>query len=190
MSRTRTGVRQSRVLSALVLSALVLSALVLSGCAAEVVPAAKPSWAAVDPPEVAVTDEVRVDGTDLEDGTYWADVRPVSGSDAVVFRVTRVRFGDACERWAAETLRENACLNDYGVEEYPEAFVSLSPYARVSVARPEAPGANLLVDAATLGHLVAGDIVVLPDGYEWVPFPFVVTVTEGTVAEAHQFWVP
>lgn len=153
-------------------------------------PAAKPSWETTRPPQVSETDEVRVDGNDLEDGTYWADVRSVSGGDDIVFRVTRVRFGAACERWAAETLREDACLNDYGVEEYPEAFVALSPYATVSVAEPDAPGRNLLVDAATLRLLVLGEDITVPGRYAWVPFPFVVTVEAGTVAEAHQLWVP
>jgi hypothetical protein len=114
----------------------------------------------------------------------------VSGAADIVFRVTRVRFGEACLAWAAEMLREDACLNDYGVEEYPEAFVSISPLARVSVAKPEGPGENLLVDATTLRHLVLGDMPALPDGYFWVPFPFVVTVEDGAVTAAHQLWVP
>jgi len=169
----------------------VLLASVLVGCSSvSVDPAAKPSWKRVPPPQVSVTDEVRLDGIELEDGTYWASVAPVSGDANIVFRVTRVRFGEACERWATEMLREDACLNDYGVEEYPEAFVAISPYARVSVAMPAAPGENLLVDAATLRHMVSRDVIVLPEGYEWVPFPFVVTVEAGVVAEAHQFWVP
>ena len=89
-----------------------------------------------------------------------------------------------------EPQYEDACLNDYGVEEYPEAFVSLSSYATVSVAMPGAPGENVLVDAATLRHLVLRDVIVLPEGYEWVPFPFVVNVEAGTIVEAHQHWVP
>lgn len=170
---------------------LAAALLVAAGCSSlSVDPAAKPSWESVQPPKVEVTDEVRIDGVELEDGTYWANVAPVSGDDDIVFRVTRVRFGEACERWAAEMLREDACLNDYGVEEYPEAYAVLSPYAGVSVAVPSGPGENLRVDAATLRHLVLEDVLVLPEGYEWVPFPFVVTVEAGAIVEAHQYWVP
>jgi hypothetical protein len=168
-----------------------LLSVTIAGCSStSVAPAAKPSWERVLPPEVSETDEVRVLGSDLEDGTYWANVAPVSGDDDVVFHVTRVRFGQVCERWAAEMLREDACLNDYGVEEYPEAYAGIAPYARVSVAMPGAPGENLLIDAATLRHLVRKDVLVLPAGYEWVPFPFVVSVEAGGITEAHQYWVP
>lgn len=185
MNRPRPSLRLAARVLVIVLAAG------LTGCASmSVDPAAKPSWVKVPSPEVAATDEVRSDGADLEDGTYWATVAPVSGEDDIVFRVTRARFGEACEVWAVEMLREDACLNDYGVEEYPEAFVALSPYAGVSVAMPGGPGENLRIDAATLRHLVLKDVLVLPQGYEWVPFPFVVTVETGVIVEAHQHWVP
>lgn len=186
--RTSGQRRTDRVVTrVLVLVGVVL----LTACAAgSVAPAPKPSWETVAAPQVLVTDEVRVVGTDLADGTYWASVSPVSGSGDVVFNVTRVRFGEACRAWAAEILRDDACLNDYGVQEYPEAFVSISPLARVSVAAPDRPGRNLRVDAATLRLLIVGDALPLPDGYFWVPFPFVATVKDATIVEAHQLWVP
>jgi hypothetical protein len=163
----------------------------LTACTAgSVAPAPKPSWEITASPQVTVTDEVRVVGNDLADGTYWASVSSVSGSGDLVFNVTRVRFGEVCLAWAAEMLRDDACLNDYGVEEYPEAFVSVSPLARVSVATPDGPGRNLRVDTATLRLLLVGDAPPLPDGYFWVPFPFIVTVEDATVVEAHQLWVP
>lgn len=165
--------------------------ILLTACeAGSVAPAPKPSWEITASPQVTVTDEVRVVGADLADGTYWAGVSSVSGSDDIVFNVTRVRFGEACLAWAAEMLRDDACLNDYGVEEYPEAFVSISPLARVSVATPDGPGRNLRIDTTTLRRLISGDTFPLPDGYFWVPFPFVVTVEDATVVEAHQLWVP
>lgn len=40
----------------------------IAGCSSTGIdPAAKPSWERVPPPEVLETDEVRVDGIDLED---------------------------------------------------------------------------------------------------------------------------
>jgi len=170
---------------------LVGVAVLLVACGdGSVSPAAKPSWEQTPPPQVTVTDEVRVDGSALADGTYWAHVSAVSGIDDIIFKVTRVRFGEACLTWAAEMLREDACLNDYGVEEYPEAFVSIGALARVSVAVPDGPGRNLRVDTATLRRLVLGDMPALPNGYFWVPFPFIVTVEDAIVVEAHQLWVP
>ena len=147
-------------------------------------------WEEIVPPTVSSTDEIVLEGADLSPGTYWATVAPLSGTDGIVFRATRARFGAACDAWAEENLIEDGCLNDYAVETYPEAFVALSRDAWVSVALPDGPGRNLSLDAETLHRLVRGISVPTPEGYAWVPFPFVVKVDAGIVVAAHQLWVP
>jgi len=149
-----------------------------------------PTWVAAAPPQVSVTDEVLLEGADLVAGTYWASVASVSGDDAIVFRIGRARFGKACDLWAEQNLLEDGCLNDYAVETYPEAYAALSDRAQVSVADPTGPGRNLAVDATTLHRLVRGEDVRTPEGYAWVPFPFVVVVDGGIVVDARQLWVP
>jgi len=162
----------------------------LAACVPDAYPATEPLWTVTTAPVLDESDPVEVDAGRLRDGTYWADVSALSGTDAVVFHVARVRFGEACERWATEMLRENGCLNDYGVEEYPSAHVALDPRADVSLADPSGPGRNLTIDAAVLTDLVHGDPLPTPAGYTWVPFPFVLAVRGGVVVAAHQLWVP
>lgn len=173
---------------ALLVSAL--AALTASCTTGSVDPAAKPSWEAVESPPMVTTDEVRTNGPELLDGTYWATAAAVSGTSEIVFHVARVRFGEDCLLWAEANLREDACLNDYGVEEYPEAYAGISPAAVVSVADPAGPGRNFSVDTAALEDLVRGVTVGAPAGYFWVPFPFIVGVRDGEIVEAHQLWVP
>lgn len=162
----------------------------LAACVPDAYPASETVWAVTTAPVLDESDPVEVDAGRLRDGTYWADVSALSGTDAVVFHVTRVRFGAACERWAAEMLRENGCLNDYGVEDHPSAHVALDPRADVSLADPSGPGRNFSVDAAVLTDLVRGEPSPTPAGYAWVPFPFVLGVRGGVVVAAHQLWVP
>lgn len=161
---------------------------VLGACSDKVPPEA--SWARVDPPVVeAETDDVTVINGKLEDGRYWATVAPVSGSGEIVFRVVKVRFGDACEAWAKERGLE-FCANDYAVEEFPDAYVALDELAEVTVSKADGPGTNYSVNGDTLKGLVRGDIDNATEGYVWTPFPFVATVTNGFVTSAEQYWVP
>jgi hypothetical protein len=41
-----------------------------------------------------------------------------------------------------------------------------------------------------LRKLVDGRTTDGPSGYSWTPFPFLVTVTNGRVTTARQYWVP
>lgn len=163
------------------LVALVVVGLV--GCTSEA------SWQPVAPPSAATTDEVRIENTRLDDGTYWAEIAAVSGTRTVVFRVMRARFGEDCRRWADENGYTDACMNDYEVEEWPDAHVSLDEDAKVSVALPDGPEGNYRIDTDTLKELAFGADMG-PVGYQWTPFPFIVTVENGTVTNADQLWVP
>jgi hypothetical protein len=148
-------------------------------------------WAQVDPPTVAdETDDVTVDKGTLADGTYWATIAPVSGSSEVVFRTLKARFGDACYAWAKENGIEDGCLNDYHVEEWPDAHVALDTSAAVTVAQADGPGTSFSINAKTLRRLAFDESVDAPGNYAWTPFPFLVTVTNGKVTRAQQYWVP
>lgn len=162
-----------------------VTAMLLTGCSGT-----SNRWAETPPPVVTVTDEVLTENNHLRNGVYWAEIAPVSGSERIVFRVGRARFGEACLQWAASMGFEDACMNDYEVENYPEAYVELTDNAVVTVAIPDGPEGNLLIDPATLHRLVFGAVTEMPGDYEWVPFPFVLTVENGYVTVAEQLWVP
>ena len=149
------------------------------------------NWEEIAPPIIeGETDPVVVEGGVLNDGYYWASVSSVSGSGELVFKVTQVRFGTACEEWAATMGGTVECMNDYGVQVDPTALVSLADDAEISVAPPGGPGTNYTIDAPTLIGLVDGTVVSpLPD-YVWTSFPFVIVVEGSVVTSAHQFWVP
>lgn len=145
----------------------------------------------VDPPAVSTeTDDVAVNNGTIGDGTYWAEIAPVSGPGDIVFRVLKARFGETCLKWAKDMGLEDGCLNDYSVESHPVAYVALDDQATVSVAKTDGPGTNYSINGDVLKGLVRGDIDGSPDGYAWVPFPFIVVVTNGYVTTAEQYWVP
>lgn len=167
---------------------LVGTAALLLACGAD---APTATWEHVPAPAVVdQTDDVVVVDGKLADGTYWGTAARVSGSDEVVFRVTKARFGAFCEAWAAEQGRAQGCLNDYDVESDPAALAAVADGAAVSVAEPEGPGTNRSINPSTLSHLLAGDNAAAPTDYLFVPFPFIVVVEDGVVVEAQQFWVP
>lgn len=175
-----TGIRRS--------TSVVVVMLLLTACSDRTPPAA--SWRTVDPPTVATeTDDIAVNGGTLGDGVYWAEVAPVSGSGDTVFHVVKARFGKTCEAWAKDNGLE-FCANDYAIENEPDAYVALDELASVSVAKDDGPGFNYSINADVLKGLIRDDIDGAPDGYAWVPFPFVVTVTNGYVTSAEQYWVP
>ena len=170
---------------------LVISILgAFTGCTTSVDPAAKPSWASTTSPTFRSTDPVLTENGEINPGVYWAEAARVSGTSDIVFRITRVYYGEECDIWAAENMNENECFNDYGVEEFPYAYASISPIAKVSVADQQGPGTNFVVDAATLKNLVLMKYVNSPLTYSWIPFPFIVRIEQGIIVEAHQFWVP
>ncbi|MFM8626048.1 MAG: hypothetical protein ACKOCC_03765 [Actinomycetota bacterium] len=144
-------------------------------------------WSPAKPPVVeSATDPVEPGTRSLPDGRYWGTLTP-SGN---AFDLGIARFGATCEEWAATRGMENGCANDYAVEEIDTPPVAFSDDARVSVAALSGPGTNWWIDVATLQAAVAGDITDVPEGWSWTPFPFVVTVENGSVTMAEQHWVP
>lgn len=176
-----------RIIRLALVPALLVS-LGLTACSDKMPPA---TWVKVEPPKVSTeTDDITVNEGTLSDGTYWAEIAPVSGSGDIVFRVLKARFGETCLKWAKDMGLEDGCLNDYNVESYPVAYVALDEMADVTVTKPDGPGTGYSINADVLKGLVRGNITDAPDNYSWVPFPFVVTVTNGYVTTADQYWVP
>jgi len=122
-----------------------------------------------------------------------ATVSLTSGTGDVVFRVMKARFGGTCVKWAKDNGMTDACMDDYNVDSFTDAYAALDDRAEVSVAKADGPGTNYSINVDTLKALMHGADAELggaPKGYSWVPFPFVVAVTNGYVTTANQYWVP
>ena len=126
----------------------------------------------------------------LPDGRYWATLHEVLGFGEVVFEVTMARFGDTCEKWAADQGMEAGCANDYAVDNLTRQFLLADDVEWVSIARPEGPGISYRVSLQTLTKLVRHEQVDVPAGYVWTGFPFIVTVEDGRTVGIDQYWVP
>jgi hypothetical protein len=163
----------------------------LGGCSKE---PPESSWAKVKAPLVKdQTDDIVVNDGTLADGTYWATISLTSGTGDIVFRVMKARFGDTCMKWAKDNGMTDACMDDYNVDSFTDAYAALDNRAEVSVAKPDGPGTNFSINVDTLKALMHGvntQVGGAPKGYTWVPFPFVVAVTNGYVTTANQYWVP
>jgi len=127
----------------------------------------------------------------LQDGTYWAEISRIQKSGDIIFQLYKARFGATCTAWAKENGLEEGCLNDYSVESGYQTFVvDLSAKARISVAQQDMPGMSYRISQAELRAAMEGRSQSVPQGYEWVPFPFLVHVANKEVVSAEQFWVP
>lgn len=126
----------------------------------------------------------------LDDGDYWAVLSGWSGSDApsVTFHVTQAFFADAC----IAQLGADGCDNGYGVVDEPSREVQavLTDLQTVTVVADNQQ--NFAITAAELGSLAGGSAPSspAPATFAFGAFPFLVTVRDGKVVEAHQIWVP
>jgi hypothetical protein len=131
-------------------------------------------------------------GTNVASGQYWATVGTVGvGAERYVeFDLAQAFFGDACLAEFPDDAE--ACVNDIGVKAEPHgllpAFESKLQIATVVGVDQH----NFAINAAELIALVSGEqpAAEAPDGYQFAPFPFVVTVANGTITAARQIWTP
>ena len=61
---------------------------------------------------------------------------------------------------------------------------------RVTVAKPDGPGTSYRIKYSTLVKFVRNEQVDHPAGYQWVDFPFILTVRGGKVRDIDQYWTP
>jgi hypothetical protein len=132
-------------------------------------------------------------------GQYWGSMAIIHGSPTSIAVATLVKLyaGEACYEYAEQTAQdpEDMCTNDYGVVEYPRALAVLSDNAYVSVITEYGseswPTESYEISASDLQKLVnGGSVQGQPSKYEYVPYPFVFTITDGKVTRAEQVWVP
>ena len=132
-----------------------------------------------------------VDPTALSpDGTYWAQLLlPVDpGESSLTFRVTQAFFADAC----IEELGIDDCPNDFGTLSEPslDAIAALTDLTSVTVVTDDR--ANFAITADELSSLANGGAPAerAPEGFAFMPFPFLLSVLDGKIVEARQIWLP
>jgi hypothetical protein len=70
--------------------------------------------------------------------------------------------------------------------------IELTPELALSVARPDRPGVSYAVSPGELARLVSGGgpNADAPDGYRYLPFPYLITVQAGVPTRVEQLWAP
>ena len=142
------------------------------------VPAVPDRTAAIDPSMSALG----------PDGQYWATLSGGSTDQTLTFLLTQAFFADAC----VEELGADQCPNDYGTLDEPNALVTV-PMTDVDSATVVADNRqNFAVTPQEMFILAGGQPPSegAPEGFKYVPFPYLLTVRDGMVAEAHQIWLP
>jgi hypothetical protein len=131
----------------------------------------------------------------LPDGSYYAVVHGAA-ADAPTPRVatTIYQLLTGPEAIAAAQAAGHGLDSDIFVPERPAADrdIELRPDLFISVARPDRPDVSYAISAAELARLVNGGApsVGAPDGYRYVPFPYLITVTGGVPTRLEQLWAP
>jgi hypothetical protein len=150
------------------------------------VPAVPDRTAAIDPATV------NADGSlseGLHDGDYWAVAVAVgSGRPFILFDLSQALFGETC--FVQLGLEE--CADDYSVIREPHGTFEVLWDELHSVSVVAESQQNFAVSGAELAALIGGNApgTGAPADYQYVPFPFLVTVTGGKIVDAHQIWVP
>ena len=140
------------------------------------------------PDRTAVVDPAMT--TLAPDGEYWADLVGGTNGDipTITFLLTQALFADACD----EVLGVAGCTNGYGVIDVPHATVIVTRADIGSVTVVAKSRQNFAVTPKELYILAGGEPPsdAAPDGYMYVPFPFLLSVRDGKIVEARQIWLP
>ncbi|MDO8364299.1 MAG: hypothetical protein Q7V88_15515 [Actinomycetota bacterium] len=173
------------------LLAVATAGLLLAACADDIDPGTVGLYDRAPVPAVPDrTEPIDPGGATLADGLYWAEL---VGFDAgqqpvLLFRLTQAFFAATC---LAE-LGEDGCTDDYGTLDDPSRTVDvpLPQVVSVTVAAPSRQ--NYAVTAAELLALAGAGTAAAaaPPDYQYIEFPYLLTVRDGLVVEAHQIWVP
>jgi hypothetical protein len=131
----------------------------------------------------------------LPDGSYYAVVNGAA-ADGPTPRATLTIYQllTGPEAITAAQADGHGLDSDIYVPEQPAAQreLELPPELVISVARPDRPNVSYGVSAGELARLVNGapPSAGAPDGYRYVPFPFLVTVAGGVPTRLEQLWAP
>ncbi len=138
------------------------------------------------PDRTAVVDPAM--STFATDGEYWADLSGGTVDETLTFLLTQAFFADAC---AAE-LGIDECPNDFGTLDEPNALVTVEMMNIGSATVVADNRQNFAVTPQELSILAGGQppSAGAPEGFTYVPFPFLLTVRDGKIVEAHQIWLP
>lgn len=124
------------------------------------------------------------------DGAYWAELVGFDlGTEPVfLFDVSQALFAQAC----LDTLGADGCPNDFGVVTEPRLLVTAPASDMASVTVAAGNQQNFAITADELLRLVSGEgpSAAAPEDFEYVEFPFLLTVRDGTVVTANQVWAP
>lgn len=124
------------------------------------------------------------------DGAYWAELLlPVDSSHpSLTFHLTQAFFANTC----AQELGTGECPNDFGTLREPSLDVTAALTDMTSVTVVTGDRANFAVTAEELFSLASGaqPAAEAPEGFAFVPFPFLLTVRSGKIVEARQIWLP
>lgn len=125
----------------------------------------------------------------IADGDYWAEAAGVgSGRPFILFDLSQALFGQAC----VDELGEAQCEGEYGVIAEPHGTLQVLWDDLQSATVTAESRQNYWVPGAELASLIGGNSpsADAPADFEYVPYPFLVTVRHGVIVEAHQIWIP
>lgn len=147
-------------------------------------------WDEIGPPNAPTDHTDAVPDGALTDGLYWANL---VGGTAVAPYVTVMQafFGDECPTAAAEDGEE--CYGDVYVRATTTLDVDDVPFAADALITVVDPNVmqNYRIDATELDVLrTQGASGNAPEGFLFVPFPWLLTVDGGEIVAFQQLWVP
>ena len=174
------------------LAMAVVVGLVLTACAGDDGPGTVKLYDRAPVP--GVPDRTEVIGSQAStlapDGEFWAEL--IGWRDTTKptfdFLLTQAFFADAC----AEELGVDECPNDFGTLDEPSATVTVQVADVGSVTVVADNRQNFAVTPQELFVLAGGQPPSegAPEGFAYVPFPFLLTVRDSKIVEAHQIWLP
>ena len=132
-------------------------------------------------------------GEGLPDGTYYGVIEGAT-ADPPRVAVTIYELLTGPDAIAAAQADGAGLDSDIYVRPTPSAAreIVLAPDLAISVAQPDRPGISWAVTPAELLALIGGGppSAGAPEGYRYLPFPFLITVAGGQPARLEQLWSP
>lgn len=150
------------------------------------VPAVPDRTAPIDPETIGGDNALMAS---VADGDYWAEAVAVgSGRPFIMFDLSQAVFGQRC----IDELGAEQCADEYAVISEPHGTLTVLWDDLQSVTVVAESRQNYAVPGAELASLIGGNApsADAPADYKYVPYPFLVTVRNGTIVDVHQIWVP